>query len=69
MDVINGDTYSFDKDKRVIYKNDTVLVDNVEECVITSESNTFGKIYVNMNIKFIKYLNELERNISVCVEE
>lgn len=65
----NGDTYSFDKDKRVIYKNDMVLVDNVEECVITSESNTYGKIYVNMNIKFIKYLNELERNISVCVEE
>ena len=65
----NGDTYSFDKDKRVIYKNDTVLVDNVEECVTTSESNTFGKTYVNMNIKFIKYLNELERNISVCVEE
>ncbi len=65
----NGDTYSFDKDKRVIYKNDMVLVDNVEECVITSESNTFGKTYVNMNIKFNKYLNELERNISVCVEE
>ena len=65
----NGDTYSFDKDKRVIYKNDMVLVDNVEECVITSERNTFGKTYVNMNIKFIKYLNELERNISVCVEE
>ena len=65
----NGDTYSYDSEKRVIYKNETALVDNVEECVITSENNTFGKTYVKMSIKFNKYLNELQRDISVCVEE
>lgn len=65
----NGDVYYYNRDKKVIYKNNTVLVDNVKECVVTSENNIDGKTSVKISITLNKYLNELNRNISVCVEE
>lgn len=65
----NGDTYSYDSEKKVIYKNKTALVDNVDTFTTISDNNTFGKTYVKLTVKFNKYLNELQRDISICVEE
>lgn len=65
----NGDIYLCDRTAKVIYKNGAVLVDNLDKFTITPSNTTSGTKYVKLSITLNKYLNELQRDIIVCVEE
>lgn len=65
----NGDTYRYDSNKKVIYKNESVLVDNVYGFTITHTDKSRGGIAVNVNVTLKKYLNEFGRDIKVYAEE
>lgn len=63
----NGDTYVYYKEKGLILLNGGVICTNVEEFnVALSTLNSVKKL--NIDVKFSKYLNELEKNIISCVE-
>lgn len=67
----NGDVYIYNSQKKVIYKNGTALVDNVDELVITS--GDMGQISdgtgIEISVTFTKYLNELQRSIVLYVKK
>lgn len=63
----NGDTYVYYKEKGIVLLNSGVLCTNVEEFnVVLTTLNNVKK--VSLDVKFNKYLNELEKNIIACVE-
>lgn len=66
----NNDIYHYDSDKKIIYKNNAVLVDSVEifEKKATSQLSITDKSgYLNYNVKFNKYKQEINKDIFVSV--
>ena len=76
----NNDEYSYDSEKKVIYKNGGILVTNVEEFKIitindltgipttfTSLTTDRNKDYSCVSVKFKKYGQEFETQIFVTV--
>lgn len=64
----NGDTYEYDREKQVIYKNKGILCKNVSEFEAKVE-DSINEQKVTIDIDFNKYLNEVTgKQIISCVE-
>ena len=63
----NGDVYKYDSDKKVILKNGGVLCQNVDVFGASIETKTTAK-KVTIGVSFNKYMNELSKTITSCVE-
>lgn len=64
----NGDIYKYDSDNRLVLKNNSVLIDNVITFITENTSNSRGSL-ITVKIKLNKYLNEVEKEIKIFVEE
>lgn len=63
----NGDTYIYNKEKGIILLNGGIVCTNVEDFDVSITTlNNVKK--VNIDIKYKKYINELEKTIISCVE-
>lgn len=65
---LNGDIYDYNSESNVILKNGTVLIDNVTSFKAESSTNSRGTL-IKLTIKVNKYLNEVEKEIVIFVEE
>lgn len=63
----NGDNYIYNKDEKILYKNNGILCQNVEGFEVTIETLPNGKKVV-LNVSFNKYLNTMTRTVVSCVE-
>lgn len=66
----NNDIYHYDNANKKIYKNSSVLVDNVDsfEVVTTNSANMISKnIYIDYNVSFSKYKQNLLKELFVTV--
>ncbi len=63
----NGDTYIYDNNAKVIYKNGGILCQDVAAFTVNLEVGENVK-KITINTTFMKYLNKLERTIVSCVE-
>lgn len=63
----NGDSYSYDSENKVIYKNGGILCLNVESFDLSIEDG-INTQKVTVNISFNKYLNTMTKTIISCVE-
>lgn len=64
----NGDIYTYDAEKSFIYKNNSVLVENVSEFTATDTASSEG-VKVSIVLKATKYLSEISREVVVFVED
>lgn len=64
----NGDVYTYDLEKKAIYKNNNIIASNISEYIATGELKSDG-IKLNITLKVTKYLSELTREITVFVKE
>lgn len=64
----NGDEYFYNAESNTIFKNNRILITEVESLIIEEDNNSYG-IKIRLEIKLKKYLNELDREIIVFVEE
>lgn len=64
----NGDRYSYNGDKKIVYKNDGILCTNVSSFAITTVQG-LDNTKLEITVSFNKYLNTLERSIISVVEE
>ena len=63
----NGDSYIYDSQEKVIYKNGGILCLNVESLDINIEEG-INTQKLTLNISFSKYLNVMDKTIISCVE-
>lgn len=66
----NNDIYHYDSNKKIIYKNNAILVDSVDsfEPKVSSELNITDKSkYLSYNVVFNKYKQQLSKDIFVSV--
>ncbi len=63
----NGDSYSYDSEDKVIYKNGGILCLNIESFDLSIEEG-INTQKVTINISFNKYLNTMTKTIISCVE-
>ena len=63
----NGDSYTYDSQEKVIYKNGGILCLNVESLDINMEEG-INTQKLTLNISFSKYLNVMNKTIISCVE-
>ncbi|MDD2627603.1 MAG: hypothetical protein PHR25_03780 [Clostridia bacterium] len=59
----NNDEYRYNKEDRIIYKNNGKLIKNVTNFEV---NGTAG--YIDINLKFNKYTNITERNIKIGIK-
>ena len=63
----NGDSYSYDSEKNVVYKNGGILCTNVDNFTVNMTESGYTKKIV-IEVTFNKYLNVMTRTIISCVE-
>lgn len=66
----NNDIYHYDSSKRKIYKNNAILVDEVDNFSVKTLNNlniTDSTKYVSYTITFSKYNQKLDRDLFVAV--
>jgi len=64
----NGDIYSYDSERQILYKNQSPLLENTKEFIVNTHLSPEGtKISISLVLK--KYLSEIDREIIVFVED